>query len=311
MYTFTVVNPPGSFYINAANGINDSGAIVGQTLSGAFLYSNGVYSYPTYPGSPYTIPFAINNANQIVGNYLDSAGVQHAYISSGGNYQTIDPPVDPSALTASANSINNHGQVVVSNADAFGNLTNYLYANGQFTPLAALPNTASAYGINDADTIVGTFNDPSGLGYLPHGFILQGGQFTQLDDPNAGESFSNFFSGTTVTAINDNGEIVGYYADVNNNIHGFIYQNGVFTDLDAPNASQFDPNNPFPAGTFPGGINNEGQIVGFYTDAATGNIDAFVATPTLAPEPASLPLTVAGGLGLTGWWLRKRKAGAE
>lgn len=50
--------------------------------------------------------------------------------------------------------------------------------------------------------------------------------------------------------------------------HGFTWQNGNFTTVDYPNASATTVN----------GVNDEGDIVGFYTDAA-GNTDGFLGLP--------------------------------
>jgi probable HAF family extracellular repeat protein len=74
--------------------------------------------------------------------------------------------------------------------------------------------------------------------------------FTVIDDPAAdrmnGESTSPF-------GINAAGDIVGAFA-----IHGFLYRGGTFTTIDVPGAFSTDAD----------GINNAGQIVGNYRDAA-------------------------------------------
>lgn len=51
------------------------------------------------------------------------------------------------------------------------------------------------------------------------------------------------------------------------------------------------------------GVNNAGQITGFYTDVS-GVFNGFVADPASAPEPASLLLT---GLGIARLRIARRK----
>jgi probable HAF family extracellular repeat protein len=62
---------------------------------------------------------------------------------------------------------------------------------------------------------------------------------------------------------------------------------GIFTTIN-------DPGSTF--GTYSRGINNTGQIVGEFQER-DGN-HGFVATPTAAPEPASMALLGTGILGL-------------
>jgi uncharacterized membrane protein len=84
-----------------------------------------------------------------------------------------------------------------------------------------------------------------------------------------------------VFGINNKGEIVGYYFDNSspNTNHGFVFNGGVFTTLDAPGAG-----NP---GTYAVGINDFGQVVG-YTSTSS-----FLATSMAAvPEPHTLPALV-------------------
>ena len=66
---------------------------------------------------------------------------------------------------------------------------------------------------------------------------------------------------TIATAINNNGDIVGYYRDSNNNVHGFLRSAaGVLTSFDYPAQLQTGPG----LATFPTGINDAGDIVGHY-----------------------------------------------
>src|SRR5438445_424812 len=113
-----------------------------------------------------------------------------------------------------------------------------------------------ARGINDTDQIVGWYRDKDGR---DHGYIFDansgtyttlddplheylynpnGGTYTTLDDPLAANGFDNPFaaSGTVAEGINAAGQIVGYYADSNDDYHGFLYNGGIYTTLDDPQA---------------------------------------------------------------------------
>ena len=97
------------------------------------------------------------------------------------------------------------------------------------------------------------------LGSLVSGFA-GAQQITTFDAPGAG---TTSFQGTVPLAINDSGEIVGYFVDSNNVYHGFIRSaDGAFTTFDAPGAGT-----GYSQGTEPSGIGDEGQVVGFYYDA--------------------------------------------
>jgi hypothetical protein len=68
---------------------------------------------------------------------------------------------------------------------------------------------------------------------IGHGFLLSGGQYTTLDDPNAGT-----FPGTQPFGINDRGQIVGNYYDANSVSHGFL------ADPVHGNSTAGDPSSP-------------------------------------------------------------------
>jgi probable HAF family extracellular repeat protein len=100
---------------------------------------------------------------------------------------------------------------------------------------------------------VGSFTDANGH---RHGFLLSDGQYTTLDDPNAG------VFGTSAEGINDRGQIVGVYNDVNGYRHGFVLSHGQYTTLDDPLAVP-----GYARGTAAVGINDRGQVVGAYDDS--------------------------------------------
>jgi uncharacterized membrane protein len=104
---------------------------------------------------------------------------------------------------------------------------------------------------------VGLYADAGGVF---HGFLLSHGQYTTLDDPNAGTTANQ---GTEALGLNDRGQIVGQYIDAAGVGHGFLLSHGHYTTLDDPNAGTAAGQ-----GTFAGAINASGQVVGAYFDAA-------------------------------------------
>ncbi len=170
-------------------------------------------------------------------------------------------------------------------------------------------------GVNDSNIAVGFFNDEAGHS---HGYTynINTGKFSaDINDPHA--------VSTVTAAINNSGEIAGFYTDKSGAIHGFLDNNGQFTTVNAPGASETellglndhgiavgfdvvkgvnhgiiynsfthsfttldDPHATAPGGTTLNGINDLGQIVGFYVDSH-GNTDGLLATPTLLGIPGA------------------------
>jgi probable HAF family extracellular repeat protein len=93
-----------------------------------------------------------------------------------------------------------------------------------------------ATGINDAAQIVGWYIDKNNP-YATHGFLYSGGMYTSLDDPLAGSSNIGV-QGTVASAVNNRGQIVGYYGDrADGRVHGFVFTGGTYDVLDDPLAT--------------------------------------------------------------------------
>jgi probable HAF family extracellular repeat protein len=242
-----------------------------------YVYSggaNGTYTTLDDPSATRgTVALGINDNGAVVGYYAvsGSGGAEHGFIYSGGpsgTYTTIDDPV---ATDTFAEAVNNLGQVVgvydLRNSNGITAVGSFPDSGGVYTTLDVPGSRATqAFGINDSGQIVGDYD--SGR---THGFLLSGGTYTTLDDPNAGAGY------TVAESINNAGQIVGYYVDSSNVAHGFLYSNGTWTNFDEPNARLTSGD-----GTYAFGINNTGEISGYYVDG-TG-YHAFTASTNLTAE---------------------------
>jgi uncharacterized membrane protein len=135
-------------------------------------------------------------------------------------------------------------------------------------PSPGFPGSTRAEGINNAGQIVGSFTvttiDPTSLTNFGFFYDPNGGTFATID---SGLVFhGGLGGGIFAQGINDASQVVGYYGGFDNptnptvGTYGFLYSGGTFTALNDPLAS--------PPATFAYGINNAGQIVGYYVPEA-------------------------------------------
>jgi probable HAF family extracellular repeat protein len=181
---------------SGANGINDSGQVVGQYGTGstqhAFLYSNGTMTglpEPGFTGPNGCVADAINNTGQIAGTCGDSIGQAHLVLWRGGavtDLGTLGPPGTWSFTQAVA--INNNGQIA-GTVFSGGTTEGFWYSNGTITNLGSFLPAA----INDNGVMVG---GPS----IDTGGTVQ--NLNTLIPAGSGDQIQN------ATAINNNGQIV-------------------------------------------------------------------------------------------------------
>lgn len=173
--SFTTVSFPGAIAnATSANGINDSGQVVGQyelpsgNLYG-YLLSAGSYTTVSPTGATGSGAQGINNAGHIVGSDCSGSCNQvSGFLESGGNFTTI---AVPGAVRTYAIGINNSDDVVGQYANnVSGPFQAFLWSDGQFELLSDPHGAArtSAAGINDAGQIVGFYVDAKGVS---HGFV--------------------------------------------------------------------------------------------------------------------------------------------
>ena len=160
------------------------------------------------------------------------------------------------------------------------------------------PDIVNAQGINNFGLVVGFYvgTDGQDHGFIAHERDARFGELTgtAVADPTippvTGEPGATFVF-SQILGVNDEGIAVGYYGDSTTSQHGFIYNThtGHYTFLD-------DPSEAFHNGvevTQITGINDFGQITGFYSDA-NGVFHSFVATPSfLSFLHGSVGLTTA------------------
>jgi len=176
----------------------------------------------------------------------------------------------PGALWTTLVGINDQGVVAGKYWDQAENAHVFIGAGSVITtfnvpgePAAPASGVPLLSGVNDARDTAGVYSDANGV---YHGYLRSPtGHFTYLDDPQAG-AVPNEGEGTFPQSLNDNNDIVGYYADSQGVSHGFVYHNGRYTTVDIPGAMA----------TGVWAENDLGVMIGSYYDsvgAARGFID--------------------------------------
>lgn len=202
----------------------------------------------------------ISNKGYIVGNTLNSNGTFGDFQGTPARTSVVN--LGPQSLAFAINSV---GSIVGSNnQEAFFVAPN----STKLQTLSEPAGATSAFGINDAGTIVGQYT--SSTGATP-GFLLphQGAtRFIQINAPS-GPNVVN------AQGVNNFGLIVGFYVGTDGNQHGFTAEvsnakNGVVTGTPVA-----DPKIPSVSGE-PGatfvfsqilGVNDRGIAVGYYGDS--------------------------------------------
>jgi hypothetical protein len=242
---FTIFNHPlggtGPTQGTRVGGLNLLGAVAGSVRDG----NNFDQPYVRDPDGNF---FTVTSIPNFAGGNGDAINLWGAMV---GNYLSLTD--DQSIL------FHYHG--FIRNPD--GEITYFDPPGSQVTEIP----TAAA--INDFGAVTGDYwvCSPDLSACTVHGFIREpNGTYTVFDVKDAGpDGYSG--QGTYPQGINALGEVSGYYADTNDIYHGFVRRaSGHIETFDVPttctNASP--PADCAYDGTFPGGINVQGKIVGSY-----------------------------------------------
>jgi probable HAF family extracellular repeat protein len=292
-YHFQTLNNGADLTFNQLLGINDDDVIAGYYGSGAQGHPNK--GYEVWPGS---------------------SGMANTYRTE--NF--------PHSVQTQVTGLNDEGVTVgffstMNTASMTDNNFGFYASNGSYhevnfpTGDNASPQADQLLGVNDYDVAVGFYTNGQGRnrGYT---YSIKTRQFIRVLPPGFTDSTSLESPSLTATAINDHGNVVGFYSKTSSQVDAFILRNGEFIALAVHGASMtqaFGVNNSdevvgtytigtgnsaktygftwqaghgFTAVSDPhgigattiNGVNDHGDLVGFYTDAA-GNTDGMLAQP--------------------------------
>ena len=281
-YSFRTLDNAHDVTFNQLLGINDFGVIAGYFGSGAQGHPNKGYLLEpnhtqyvneNFPGSVQTQVTGLNNTGVTVGfwssmNNANMVNDNFGFVDVGGQFRNADfptgnpasPPVDQLL------GVNDRDIAVGFYTDANGNNHGYEYnmRSGRFSTVTYQDASLTAAAINDRGDVAGFYTNP-GSGNTD-GFIKVRNQ-TFIDLAVSGAS------STMALGVNNSDEVVGTYtvgSGSSATMHGFTWtpRHG-FASLDDPHGMGTTTIN---------GVNDFGQLVGFYVDA-NGNTDGFLAAP--------------------------------
>ncbi len=282
-YTFSTLDNQSDSTFNQLLGINSANQIAGYFGIGSKTHPNkgytivppygqANYTSENFPGSFQTQVTGLNNKGDTVGFWANKAGTQRGFVEWNGAFTSYSDPNTPH-VTGSMNQllgINDAGIAVGFYVDANGvnHPVKLNQATGHFTTIkhAGIGSNSFATGINDAGDITGYTMNNSGT----YGWLLKSGHVTTFQFPGN--------LPTMALGISQSDEIVGSFVDSAGDTHGFTLVAPAgpvsqWTQIDDPNALNMPGD-----GTTVNGVNNAGDLVGFYTDM-NNNVNGMLATP--------------------------------
>jgi len=317
-YSFMTINSAGGDGdFTQLLGINNAGTIAGYFGDGSVVPNNGFTVAPPYgagnftaenfPDAAQTQVVGINNTGATVGFYIDTTAAMnnHGFIYTGGRFYTVDNPLTAPGSVGSPSvnqllGINDNNLAVgfyTGSTAQEGELVNLSSPGSPIflpvtVPAAFNPVSTTATDINNSNVISGFFTN--GTADSVEGFIMNGDTFIPLNFGND--------TNTMALGLNNKDQVVGSYVNDAGDTVGFVY-NWLTDSLETINDPNADGSTAFGVeGTIVNGINDKGQLVGFYANTDGPNVNGFLATPVV-PEPSTWAMMLLGfaGLGLVGY----------
>jgi hypothetical protein len=278
-YTFTTLDNAHDATFNQLLGINSKNVISGYFGSGqtgspnkGYLlkppYAQSNYVNENFPHSMQTQVTALNNDGDTAGFWVNAAGTNLGFVRWNGVYASYTDPNTPKAA-GSVNQIlgiNDSGDAVGFWVNNQGNARSFELnqATGTFTAIHVPGTSWTATGINNNGDIVGFATGSLGK---TSSWLIHNGQLVSFQYPGG--------SDTQAFGVNDSDEIVGTY------VKGGVQHGFVLTDPLGPTShwqSVDDPAESAVGQTFINGLNDAGDLVGFYCASAT-QCNGFLAKP--------------------------------
>jgi hypothetical protein len=234
-----------------------------------FLRTNDTPAQWIYISDPdgnqrFTQANGVNSSRMVVGDYEVSSSIIEGMFYDSGGYSTYSLS---GCKRTYINGINDNGDLT-GDCQEGGSYEGWYRIGSSSTPtFFVVPGSTNTYttAINSEDTVVGWYYQGNNHGYMR----TSTGEVTSIDYPGAVATWVFGISAPTGT-----GDVLlsGNYEDSNGVFHGYIYDAGSFTLIDAPGATS----------TAVTAINKNGWFVGAYQ---VGNKSyAYYAKPSAGPN---------------------------
>jgi len=247
-------NEPFGYACNALSKIWLALAVGFLLIPGVARAQQYVFENIAFPGDTFTQLLSINDADVIAG-YHNNTVNQGFTLNLPNSFTSENVPAG--VLGTQVVGINNAGNTGGFYIDNGGIYHGFLNMNGVFSTVD-FPGTTfdQVLGLNNTGQATGYFQAPSGFqtAFVFNPFLPPLGQFSLLNLPGSGQA----------TDINDKGQVSGFFATATGD-DGFLWNAGKLTALSFPGATVTEAL----------GLNNLGQVVGFYNDAM-GNPHGFI-----------------------------------